>query len=117
MTLRMRIAAAASVAVALTVVALAATQYVATRSTLRGQIDSALSESAQRFVSGPPDDDRGPPGGGGEAGSGLPPNVPFGGAPGVAQLVASDGTASQPADGAEALPVDARVKEAYLGEG
>ena len=36
-------AAAAGVAVAVTVVALAASEYAATRSTLRSQIDSALS--------------------------------------------------------------------------
>ena len=46
MTLRTRMAAAAGVAVALTVVALAAAQYAAARSTLRGQIDSALRDRA-----------------------------------------------------------------------
>ena len=42
MTLRLRIAAAAGIAVAITAVALAAGDYAGTRSTLRDQIDKAL---------------------------------------------------------------------------
>ena len=53
MTLRTRMAAVAGVAVALTVVALAAAQYEAARSTLRGQIDSALRDRAAPIVSSP----------------------------------------------------------------
>ena len=44
MTLRLRIAAAAGIAVAITAVALAAGDYAGTRSTLRDQIDKALTQ-------------------------------------------------------------------------
>jgi two-component system sensor histidine kinase MprB len=60
MTLRMRIAAVASVSVALAVLAAAIGLYVAVRSDLRGEIDNALRARAHAFIR--------PPGLGGAAG-------------------------------------------------
>jgi two-component system sensor histidine kinase MprB len=105
-------AAVAGVAVALTVVALAATQYAATRSTLRGQIDSSLSARAQLL--GNP----GPPGSGqnahpnhGEPDGDTPPPNPFGDAAGKVQYVSSQGTILSATTPATRLPVSARTKE------
>ena len=53
MTLRARIAAVASLAVALAVVVVAVSLYLAVRSDLRGQIDQSLSQRAQIFTSAP----------------------------------------------------------------
>jgi two-component system sensor histidine kinase MprB len=50
-TLRVRIAAVASLAVALAVVVVAVSLYLAVRSDLRGQIDQSLSQRAQIFTS------------------------------------------------------------------
>jgi two-component system, OmpR family, sensor histidine kinase MprB len=50
MTLRTRIAAVASLSVALAVLAVAVGLYVAVRSDLRGEIDKALNERAQPFL-------------------------------------------------------------------
>jgi two-component system, OmpR family, sensor histidine kinase MprB len=52
-TLRVRIAAVASLAVALAVLAAAVGLYLAVRSDLRGQIDESLAQRAQVFVSEP----------------------------------------------------------------
>ena len=49
MTLRARIAAVAGLAVALAILATAVFTYVAVRSSLRGEVDSALRERADRF--------------------------------------------------------------------
>src|ERR687893_1447170 len=49
MTLRARIAAVAGLAVALAILATAVFTYVAVRSSLRGEVDSALEERAERF--------------------------------------------------------------------
>ncbi len=51
MTLRARIAAVASLAVALAVVGAAVSLYLAVRSDLRGQIDQSLKERSQIFSS------------------------------------------------------------------
>jgi two-component system sensor histidine kinase MprB len=112
MKLRTRMAAVAGVAVALTVVALAGTQYAATRSTLRGQIDDALRERAQSLASPRP------PGGGqrGRPNGGDPdhdtpfPN-PFGDAAGTLQYVSPQGTILSTTTGATRLPVTSRTKE------
>jgi two-component system sensor histidine kinase MprB len=69
-TLRVRIAAGASVAVALTVLAAAVGVYVAVRSELRAQIDESLSQRAQAF-SPPPA--FGPAGAAGAGAAGGPP--------------------------------------------
>ena len=78
MNLRTRMAAVAGVAVALTVVALAATEYEAAGSTLRSQIDSALSDRARQL---PPPQFLGNGQGGGPGDFGnhdTPPRNPFG---------------------------------------
>ena len=113
MTLRTRMAAVAGVAVALTVVALAAAQYEAARSTLRGQIDSALRDRAASIVSspGPRDGDGNGPDGGGKFDGGGPPPNPFGDAAGKVQYVTPQGAIVSP-DSATGiagsrLPVDA----------
>ena len=111
MTLRRRIAGTAGLAVAFVVLLVAIGVYVAVRSELRGQVDSALrdrarpvAEFAQRGVAfggpgrpidfgrgGPPPDERGP--------------ERFGGAQGDVQYLAPDGSAQLPADESHALPV------------
>src|SRR5450631_1453552 len=63
MTLRTRIAAVASLSVALAVLAAAVGLYVAVRSDLRGEIDTTLSERAQLFLRPPAAPGTGPPAG------------------------------------------------------
>jgi len=120
MTLRTRIAAVASVSVALAVLAAAIGLYVAVRSDLRGEIDSALQARARAFeqpLSGPYGGEPGtgqggapraggprPDGGrpdadgsmaGGIGPGGFPGNVqpaPFGAASGYVQFVSPQGT-------------------------
>lgn len=103
MTLRTRIAAVASVSVALAVLAAAIGLYVAVRSELRGEIDNALRARAGAFAgaSAVPDgipggDDFGPPGRGRPGGGlgGFPGTVepaPFGGASGYVEFVSQEG--------------------------
>jgi two-component system sensor histidine kinase MprB len=110
MTLRTRIAAAAGVAVAVTVVGLTVGVYAAARSTLRGQIDSALEDRARSFLAPPPDEHHQGPDGGDHDSGGGPPEVPFGGAGGSFQLVAADGTATRPRGQSSTLPVDDRTR-------
>ncbi len=74
MTLRTRIAAVASLSVALAVLAAAIGLYVAVRSDLRGEIDKALNERVQPFLA-----PSAPPGGAGAGG--LESNSPAGPAP------------------------------------
>ena len=115
MSLRTRMAAVAGVAVALTVVVLAAAQYEAARSTLRGQIDSALRDRAAPIVSNPPLRGQGDQGGqGGGPGDGddhgrVPPN-PFGDAAGKVQYLSPQGTIVSSTTTSSQLPVDARAK-------
>jgi len=85
MTLRTRIAAVASLSVALAVLAAAIAAYLAVRSDLRGEVDSALRSRARAFVAHP-----GPGGGGagspGDGGGGFAGGPPGGGpAPGAGQ--------------------------------
>jgi two-component system, OmpR family, sensor histidine kinase MprB len=117
MTLRTRIAAVASLSVALAVLAAAIGLYVAVSSELHGQIDSALRARAQTLVAhsgaGPPTPAGGglpgggpggayggPPDGGGGAGAadrradGFPNSVepePFGAASGYVQFISAQG--------------------------
>ncbi len=81
MSLRTRIAAVASVSVALAVLAAAIGLYVAVRSDLRGEIDSALRARAREFTAGPAP--AAPGRGGGGAGNAYPGGgpPPDGGAP------------------------------------
>jgi len=53
MSLRHRIGAAAGIAVALTVIGVAITVYVAVHSELYNQVDTALNDRARPFVTGP----------------------------------------------------------------
>lgn len=87
MTLRTRIAAGASAAVALVVVASAVAVYVAVRTDLRSQIDHSLIQRAQAFVAPAPESAAGspaaPPGadrnfGPGASGGALGPSSPRG---------------------------------------
>jgi two-component system sensor histidine kinase MprB len=98
MTLRTRIAAVAGVSVAVAVLAAAIGLYVAVRSDLRGEVDSALRSRAHGFVrsGGPGGPPGGAPGGGFPAGAdderpgGYPGSVepaPFGAASGYVQFV------------------------------
>ncbi len=102
MTLRTRIAAVASVSVAVAVLAAAIGLYVAVRSDLRGEVDSALRSRAHGFVrsGGPGGPPGGAPGGGFPAGAdderpgGYPGSVepaPFGAASGYVQFISPQG--------------------------
>jgi two-component system, OmpR family, sensor histidine kinase MprB len=117
-TLRVRIAAVASLAVALAVLAAAVSLYLAVRSDLRGQIDESLTQRAQVFVSassgpapaggpgvrdpqGAPPDGGSPPAFGGEKGGhdGFPRAVQparFGAATGYVQFISAQGTVDVP---------------------
>ncbi len=120
-TLRTRIAAVASLSVALAVLAAAVGLYAAVRSDLRGEIDKALNERAQPFlVPGAPPVGAGagrppggpgaggPPGGAGEGGGGggnhgdlgrLPGSIepaPFGAASGYVQFISPEGAVEVP---------------------
>jgi two-component system sensor histidine kinase MprB len=111
MKLRTRMAAAAGVAVAITVVALAVTQYEAARSTLRGQIDQSLQERASSIVNSRPPgggDGRQDGGGGDVEHDNVPPN-PFGDAAGKVQYVSPQGTVVSATSADSLLPVDARA--------
>jgi two-component system sensor histidine kinase MprB len=105
MTLRKRIAAVASVSVALAVLAAAIGVYVAVRSDLRGEVDSTLRARAAALVAsagpGGPGPGGGDGGGGGGGGGGLPgapggfpgsvEPAPFGAASGYVELVSPRG--------------------------
>jgi two-component system sensor histidine kinase MprB len=94
MTLRTRIAAVASVSVALAVLAAAIGLYVAVRSDLRGEIDSDLRSRAQALVGAPgPAGGSGAPEGPGGPG-GFPGHIepePFGAASGYVQFISPQG--------------------------
>jgi two-component system, OmpR family, sensor histidine kinase MprB len=117
-TLRTRIAAAAGIAVAITALGLAAGDYAGTRSTLRGQIDKALTSRAQQVTD--QNAHRPQPPGGGKDGRGDgndgpfigPQSTQYGDASGFVQQVAPDGTIRQgdPTDTGK-LPLDARARE------
>jgi two-component system sensor histidine kinase MprB len=100
LTLRTRIAAVASVCVALAVLAAAIGAYAAVRSDLRGEVDSALRSRARVFTGPPggggPGGDGGPGRPGGPAGrGGFPGSVqpePFGAASGYVQFISPQGT-------------------------
>jgi two-component system sensor histidine kinase MprB len=99
LTLRTRIAAVASVCVALAVLAAAIGAYAAVRSDLRGEVDSALRNRA-RALMGPPGGGPGGEGGPGRPGGpaaqgGFPGSVqpePFGAASGYVQFISPHGT-------------------------
>jgi two-component system sensor histidine kinase MprB len=118
MTLRNRIAAAAGLAVALTVVAVAFAVYLGVRGELRGEVDQSLREraGAVAFLGGvtgnrrPPDGLRG----------GVPdiPRQPFGGPEGYVQLVLPSGRVVRRPGADDPLPLDSGVREiARSGDG
>jgi two-component system sensor histidine kinase MprB len=105
MTLRTRIAAVASVSVALAVLAAAVGLYAAVRSDLRGEVDHTLQARARAFAGAPAPDDhdqgqgqgyggpRGPAGSYG-AGGAFPGHVepaPFGAASGYVEFISPEG--------------------------
>jgi two-component system, OmpR family, sensor histidine kinase MprB len=108
-SLRVRIAAVAGLAVALAVLAAAVGVYIAVRSDLRGQIDESLNQRAQEFVS--PRQPHAPGGTLGEAGPAAPP---AGGAPARAAPV----PAPAPGGGSNADrgPLPRAVQPARFGE-
>ena len=110
MSLRTRMAAVAGVAVAVTVVALAVTQYEAARSTLRGQIDQALRERAAPLATARPPRDNGNGGATHDGDGDSPPPNPFGDAAGKVQYLTPQGTIEPATSVATRLPVDARAK-------
>jgi two-component system sensor histidine kinase MprB len=127
MTLRHRIAAVASGAVAVTVLVAAAVIFLAVRSELRGEIDSALRAQAANFVTGrDPDHDRDRICSGAATGDrdGYPQpptnndDLRFGGAEGYTQVVCPDGTVVRASGATASLPVSARAREiARTGRG
>jgi two-component system sensor histidine kinase MprB len=117
MTLRTRIAAVASLSVALAVLGAAVGVYIAVRADLRGQLDSSLRQRAQGLAGpgprgrdggrpGPPDGfgsgsiPGGPSPGDGDGGVGGFPNsvrpAPYGAAAGYVQFIASRGPVTVP---------------------
>jgi two-component system sensor histidine kinase MprB len=126
MTLRTRIAAVASLSVALAVLAAAVGLYLAVRSDLRGEIDRSLRERARAFhlppdggpgagagpgsnaegptgpghdAGGPPQDEEPSPGGGYGGPHHFPGTVqprPFGAASGQVQFISPDGAVEVP---------------------
>jgi two-component system sensor histidine kinase MprB len=103
MTLRTRIAAVASLSVALVVLATAVGLYVAVRADLRGEIDSALQARTRAFTVTRPADGGGAAGpvvtavpfGAGAGGPGGPPSQGFGGVSESSEVV-HDGRARLP---------------------
>jgi two-component system, OmpR family, sensor histidine kinase MprB len=100
MTLRTRIAAVASISVALAVLVAAIGLYVAVRSDLRGEIDSALRARAREFPAAPAPGAAGalggpPSGGDGGRPGGFPGRLepaPFGAASGYVQFISPRGS-------------------------
>jgi two-component system, OmpR family, sensor histidine kinase MprB len=130
MSLRRRIAAAATLAAALVAIAVGATGYLSTRSHLIGELRQELRTRAAPYQgSHPPGDQRaggrvgGPssgPGAGEPArpGVGVPSAPALGGAPGYFQSVSANGSAVAGDGGRPKLPVDRRVVQiARQGQG
>lgn len=137
MSLRNRIAAVASVAVAVAILLGAAVAYVAIRAELRGEVDTALSDRAAGLTSvGGPGGPRGPR----TLGARRPPPIgrggaldpdhardirefgerapAFGGAAGYVQFVDTDGSVSRPPGEGSSLPVsDKALQIAKTGAG
>ncbi len=116
MSLRQRIAAAATLAVVAVAVGLGAIGYLSTRSHLVGELQQELRSRAQPYLqpnpgaggytgSNPAGAQNSPSGGN----SGTPSPPPLGGAPGYFQSVYPDGKRVAGAGGTPELPVDARV--------
>ena len=123
MSLRRRIAAAATLAVAAVAIAVAATGYLSTRSHLIGQLRQELRTRAAPYQRAHPPDDlrRGSGPGTGLPGRprvGVPPAPALGGAPGYFQSVSANGAAVAGDGGKPELPVGPRVLDiARQGQG
>ena len=118
MSLRHRIAGAASLAVAVAVLSAAVVVYFAVRSELRGQVERGLRDTAASVAPIADQDGGGgpPPGAGGRAPDGdefggRRPRPVFGGAAGFVQLVRPDGSVVRPPDETSSLPVSNRTRE------
>jgi two-component system sensor histidine kinase MprB len=123
MSLRSRIAAVAGVAVALTVIAADVAVYFAVRSSLRGEVEDALTDRAEgpRPVPGEPPGERGegrlpgppggPPRGARREFAPPPPDEEFGGAGGYVQRVAPGGGVERPPGETARLPVEPSARE------
>ncbi|MEA2331630.1 MAG: hypothetical protein QOH58_1768, partial [Thermoleophilaceae bacterium] len=114
MTLRMRLAAAAGLAVALAVLAVSVAVYLGVRGELRSEVDASLHDRADavaRFAG------RGPRRDGPRGRSGPPDRVPetppepFGGPQGFVQLVLPGGRVLRRPGAGEALPVGERARQ------
>ncbi len=129
MSLRRRITAATTIAVAAVALLVGVIGYLSARSHLIGDTRSQLSQRADSFVqhSNNYNQNQGT-GQGQNAGSGnagifgqgqvLPPSPLFGGAPGDFQIVAADGTVTRVGRGTSDLPVTAQVRTvARTGKG
>jgi two-component system sensor histidine kinase MprB len=115
MSFRARLTVATALAVAVAVLAACLTAYAAARSELRGQVDDALLEQADRVANSPfPAQELGFGRGWGQFP--RPPRASLGGPTGYVQLVAADGRTSRPPDAEAALPVDARVRSVAEGD-
>jgi two-component system, OmpR family, sensor histidine kinase MprB len=111
-------AVAASAAVALTVVGLAAGDYTATRSTLRDQINNQLTEQARRLTAHASRHSHATTRHARPV-TNVVTSAPFGGAEGSVQFISPTGKVTRPVtDAASVLPVDQRVDAiAKLGRG
>lgn len=117
MTIRRRLAIAAAIAVAIAVLAASFAAYLAVRSQLRGEVDSALRERAggiqlfSRSGTGPlptpPKDLRLP----------KPPQARFGGATGLVQIIGPKGAVRDlPSGDTIRVPLTAEAREVARGE-
>ena len=133
MSLRNRMGAVAGIAVALTVIGVAVTVYVAVRSELYGQVDATLNDRARPFAApgAPGPRDRGGDESRAAAGGGAPPagrfagrdpggglgeaaaasRAPFGGPSGHLQFVSATGRVTAPPDEGTTFPASARARE------
>jgi two-component system sensor histidine kinase MprB len=112
-TLRHRIAAAAGLAVAVTVIVAAAAVFFAVSAQLHQQIDDALRSRAHELAeAGIREHDQGGVCERSERSLPVPPSdrddARFGGAEGYAQVVCADGTVLRPAGATAALPTSSR---------
>ena len=116
MPIRRRLAVAAAVAVAIAIATASLAAYLAVRSQLRGEVDSALRERAEGVqlivetegpLQAPPDRQDLP----------EPPQARFGGAAGFVQFLEPDGSVkAQAPPGAERLPVSPQARAVATGE-
>jgi two-component system, OmpR family, sensor histidine kinase MprB len=110
MTFRARLTLAVALAVAVAVAGASAITYVLVRNELRSQVDDALRERVSSVRLAVDTDEQT-----GEPYLRLPPDR-YGGAPGITQLVTSDGEAIRSPDATVELPVSERARLTAAGE-